>query len=66
MIIYDTIQLHVVIVKNLISQFSHSFIYDHLEEKHNRGMLPLLSFTYTLAIRFIRQKQIFSVFKCMV
>ena len=45
MIIYDTIR--VVIVKYKHSQYSHSFIYEPLEDKHNREMLPLVSFTIT-------------------
>jgi len=43
MIIYDTIR---VVIINI------SFIYDHLEDKHNREMLPFVSLTNTLAIRF--------------
>jgi len=46
MIVYDMIR--VVIVKYKHSQYLHSFIYDHIEDKH-RGMLPLVSFTNRLA-----------------
>ena len=44
MIIYDTIR--VVIVKIPISQYSHSFIYDNLEDELNRGMFYLVLQTH--------------------
>ena len=49
-IINDT--MRVVSKNNKHLQYSHSFIYDHIEDKHNRGMLPFVSLTNTLGIRF--------------
>ena len=42
MIFYYTIQIVIVKIQDKYSQYSHSFIYDHLEDQHNRGMLPLV------------------------
>jgi len=47
MLIYDTILG--VNVKYKHSQYSHSSIYDHMQNKQNREMLPLVSCTSTLA-----------------
>ena len=55
MIIYDT--MRVVIVK-VHSQYSPSFIYDHIEDKHNRWKLPVIRFTNTLAIRCTKELNI--------
>jgi len=45
--------IRLIVVKH--SRYSHYFIYDSLEDKHKRGMLPLVSFSNTLAIRFTQE-----------
>ena len=54
MIIYDMIWVVIVKIQKK-SQYSLYFIYDHLEDKHNRRMFPLVSITNTLAIRFTKE-----------
>ena len=50
----ETICLFTIRVVSVKYIHSPSFIYDQLEDKHNKGMLPLVSFTHTLSIRFTK------------
>jgi len=51
---YDTIRYGFMLFKYNYAHYSYYFIYYHLNDKHNRGKIQLVSFINTLAIRFTK------------